>query len=134
MSNETLRTALTGLTVTGMGRVYDQHPETLEVADLPAMWPDGFGSEHDFQTYSGSMIRVVRTAELRLAVKPLGMSSNDERQDARITIADALETALKADNLTGFNFQTLSIESESVDVNGTAYAGLIASITVQEVN
>lgn len=133
MSNATLRTALTALTVTGVARVFQQRPDRLEVADLPAMWPDGFNSTLDFQTYSGALVTAERTAQLVVAVKPMGMSNDEERQDARITIADALETELDDNDLSGFNLMALAINSESVEVNGTAYIGLIANVTVEEV-
>ena len=133
MSNATLRTALAALTPTGVARVYDHPPNDVEVADLPAMWPDGFSADHDFQTYSGPLVRVERTADLVVAVKPLGMATNDERQDARITIADALADELDDDDLTGFQITGLSIKSDSVTINGVAYVGLIATVTVREV-
>lgn len=132
MSYATLMSAAAGLTPAGVARVYEQHPETLEVADLPAMWPEPANGTMSVATYSGGLVWATRTVDIVVAVKPLAMSNQGEREDARATIADALETAI-AGGFSAFEVSQFEIDSEEISVNGVAYVGLRATVTASEV-
>ena len=132
MSYVTLMAAAAALTPVGIARVYEQHPETLEVADLPALWPEPANGTMSVATYSGGLVWATRTVDVVVAIMPIVMGTQGEREDARATMFDALETAI-AGGFSAFEVTGFEIDSEEISVNGVAYVGLRATVTASEV-
>jgi hypothetical protein len=92
-------TALEALTVTGVTRKFTQgQPNSLNTADLPAQWVDLPRGESVPATCAGDMTRTL-TADLLVALEPVGQNTRPTNFDACVTMLDSLHTALDAADL-----------------------------------
>lgn len=90
---------LEALTVTGVTRKFMQgQPNTLNTADLPAQWVDLPRGESVPATCAGDMTRTL-TADLMIALEPVGQNQKPTNFDAVVTMLDSLHTALDAVDL-----------------------------------
>lgn len=132
MSVASLRTALGGLSVTGVNRSYTNKPLDGNVADLPIQWVGAITQSNEQITFT--VKEPVYSATLNIAVQPvvMGDTAGNEALADTDTLQANLLTALHAPGaVIGFDIREIDIEPSVLDVNGTEYDGLIVTITAQ---
>jgi len=123
---------LTGMTVTGIKRVYVTPPESLNSADLPALFPmlpEGEQAPLTFGTseYSGS-----RMLELWVPVKAAAQGTLAEAYVALTTLMDNLDDALRTLDATVPYRLTWNVRASLLTVAGTDYRGAVVTATAEE--
>lgn len=114
---------LEALTVTGVTRKFTQgQPNTLNTADLPAQWVDLPRGESVPATCVGDMTRTL-TADLMIALEPVGQNQKPTNFDAVVTMLDSLHTALDAASfgtmsIPGWNSKLVIVTVNTVDYWG----------------
>lgn len=119
--------AFQALTVSGVTRHYDYPPLSLNTSDLPAAWPGPFGSNKSRDDFTCVGLNWSRQIEYTIAVEAVGQSTQPTNYDALVTMADALETALKAMAVTTFIDPVINMGIRSVA--GVDYWALVADVT-----
>uniref|UniRef100_A0A6M3J9J6 Tail protein n=1 Tax=viral metagenome TaxID=1070528 RepID=A0A6M3J9J6_9ZZZZ len=130
MSTATYRsfvTAMIGLVPTGI-TVLSQPPATV-LATMPIMWPmlpSGNTAPVTFQATEQSGLQAV---DLYVAVESVAQNMPSANYDAVITAMDALETALRALNVTAPYALSWAMRGATISVAGTDYWGFICTVT-----
>lgn len=87
--------ALEAMAVTGVTTSYTQgQPSTLNTADLPALWVDRPRIAFQPSTTTGGDMDVTLTADVLIALEPVGQNRRPVNFDAVVAMQDALLTAL----------------------------------------
>lgn len=117
------------LTVAGVTRYYDNPPDSLNTADLPAAWPFLFtGTNGDFM-YSCSALNQAFTMTYDIVTEPVAQSNIGPNYQLIVDIADAALTALQA--MTVMNFITFDMAIMTITIAGINYWGLRCNVTGQ---
>lgn len=111
----TFVTNLTGMSVTGVTRVYTEPPRSLNTADLPAMWPQLPTAENSSVTLTHASGLRQATVDLIIAVEPYQQSTNNANFSATITLLDNIETALVT-NAASFGIDRWSVRQGILEV------------------
>lgn len=118
--------AIQSLTVAGVARHYEEPPESLSTADLPAsfpMMPRG-GRERAVTTCTAN--DKTRSIDFIVVIEAIGQGTQASRYDQIAALADATEAAIDAADL-GI-FPTYTINTGIVDVAGGSYLAITAAI------
>ena len=129
VTNAAFLTAVQGWTVSGVTRHYDEPPQSLQTADLPAAWPMLPSGEMlgDVSTCADGKNKT-RSIELVIAIEPVGQGTNPTNYGQIAALADAIETTLDADSTFIFPLE-YSIASGIRPVAGNNYWTISAQIT-----
>ena len=127
-----LASDLTGMNVTGIKRVFPAPPESLNTADLPAMWPMLPEGEQAPLTFGASEYGGSRSLELWVAIQPAAQSTMRRTYEAMTTLLDALDGALRALDMTVPYRLTWAIRGSLLTVAGTDYRGAVVTATAEE--
>lgn len=132
VTNAAFVSAMQGITVTGVSRHYDEPPQSLKTADLPAAFPmppsgDMLGNESTCSDGDNK----VRSMRYIIAIEAKGQGTNATNYAQIAALMDNLETALDAVHTSsGFVFPlTYSITSGAFGVAGSEYWSIIATVT-----
>lgn len=121
-------TALEALTVSGVTRKFTQgQPNSLNTADLPAQWVDLPRGESVPATCAGDMTRTL-TADLLIALEPVGQNQKPTNFDATVTMLDSLHTALDAADLGADTIPSWNSRLAIVTVNTIDYWAVITEV------
>jgi len=115
------------LTVTGITRHYDNPPNSLNTADLPAAWPSIFSGGYGDYEWSCNELNETFTMSFVVACEAVNQNNIPENYEQMVDIADNLRTALNTIDVTTF-IRPLQIQAATVTVAGTAYYGLVCTI------
>ena len=122
-------TNLGNLTVTSVKRAFDEPPQSLNTADLPALWvelPTGEEGPHTMQAHGGYP---TYRANLVVAVEAAGQSRQPERWSDCATMMDNVATALRGAVKTVVRGQlNWSIALETIPVAETDYWSIVATV------
>lgn len=122
-SNVAFVNGLEAMTVTGVTRNHTQgQPSSLNTADLPALWVDMPRADAVPSTSAGGSLDRTLTADLVVAIEPVGQNRRPTNFDAVTSMMDALHTALVTFN------QTRTIDGQ------LTYAMKLAYLTVNSVD
>jgi len=115
--------------VTGVPRYYDNPPDSLNTADLPAAFPFLFtGTNGDFM-YSCTALNEAYTMTYDIITEPVAQSNIGPNYQLVVDIADAAMTAIRA--MTVMNFITFDMSIITITIGGIAYWGLRTAVTGQ---
>lgn len=121
--------ALEALVVTGVTRRYTSgQPSTLNTADLPAQWVDLPRGTSEPATCAHDMTRTL-TADLIVALEPVGQVTRVNNFAATVTMLDSLHTALDAADLGTDSIPSWSSRMAIVTVNTTDYWAVVTEVT-----
>ena len=115
--------ALEAVSITGVTRQFTQgQPNSLNTADLPAQWVDLPRGESVPATCIGDMTRTL-TADLIVAIEPVGQNQKPTNFDAVVTMLDSIHTALDAATLgtmahPGWNSKLVILTVNTIDYWG----------------
>jgi hypothetical protein len=123
-------TALEAMTVAGVTRKFAQgQPATLHTADLPAQWVDLPRGNSEVATCAGDMTRTM-TADLVVALEPVGQNTRPVNFDACVTMLDSVHTALDAAALGGMSHPAWNTRLAYVTVNTVDYWSIVTEVTI----
>ena len=131
LSNAAFLTAVQGMTVTSVTRHYDEPPESLSTADLPAafpLWPSA-----DFLDMPTSCIDTgkTRTIGFVICIEPQGQATNAINYAQFAALMDNLETAINTAFSTTVNFYTFTLSTlPNYRVADLEYWSIVAQITI----
>lgn len=120
-------TALAALTVTGVTRKYSSPPASLNTADLPAMWPGLPRGDEPRMTFEGGGGWPALFCDLVIALEPYGGNTQLANFTATVAMFDNLSSALRSASI-GRSGLRWSITADAVDVSGTPYWAVMATI------
>lgn len=83
------------LSVNGVTRKYTDPPGSLSTADLPASFPEGFQIVQEPLTFKSHGGRAGLLLDFVIAVEPYGQGTIPQNFSLMITLADALDNALR---------------------------------------
>lgn len=122
-------TNLGDLSITGVKRAYDEPPQSLSSADLPALWvelPTGEEGPYTLGAHGGYP---TFRAELVVAVEAAGQSRQPERWSDCLTMMDNVATALRGAVKTVVRGQlSWTIALETIPVAEVSYWAIVASV------
>lgn len=122
--------ALEAMTVTGVTREFTSgQPATLNTADLPAQWVDLPRGTSEVATCAGDMTRTL-TADIIVAVEPVGQNTRTVNFDAVVALLDAVHTALDAASLGGMSHPAWTSRLAYVTVNTVDYWAIVTEVTL----
>jgi hypothetical protein len=131
MSIKTFVTTVAGLDVAGVKRRYTYPPLQISTADLPASFVRPPNSTYDPLSICDDTADNM-TCRLVVAIEPTGQSTQPANYDALLTMADALNAAIKA-NYTDIGalvtWTILAQDTEPIFIGASAYWGVTATIT-----
>lgn len=127
MTVATFKAGLEALSVSGVAREMDQIDIDPPFADLPAKYVTLPESVHEFTTY-GKVFVPTREAQIVILVRPVVMGRTDESHTDMETLADNLRTAI-ASGITNVALEAYTIALEQIEVNGTSYHAVVATVT-----
>ncbi|MFA6271161.1 MAG: hypothetical protein WC657_08210, partial [Candidatus Paceibacterota bacterium] len=116
------------LTVTGVTRKLDNPPASLGTADLPAMWPGLPRGEEPPMTFQANGGWPVLVCDLVVALEPVGQNTQSANYAATVAMLDNLSTALRGANIGRGGLRWSITANAQVDVSGTPYWAVIATI------
>ncbi len=131
MSITSFVTALSGLTVSGVARAYTYPPLQISTADLPASFVRPPSVDHAPLSTCDDISDEI-TCQLVVAIEPTGQSIQPTNYASMLTIADALNAALKTGYTSLGALVTWTIaaqDREPVIIGGTPYWGVTATVT-----
>lgn len=86
---------VSALSVIGVVRKYSDPPGSLSTADLPASFPEGFQIVEDALTFKAHGGLGTLILDFVIAVEPYGQGTIPQNFTLMITLADALDRALR---------------------------------------
>jgi hypothetical protein len=131
MSITSFVTTLAGLSVSGVTRAYTYPPLQIGTADLPASFVRPPQSDYSPLSTCDDIADEI-TCQLVVAIEAAGQNVQPTNYAAMLTIADALNAALKAGYTSLGALVTWTIaaqDREPVIVGGTPYWGVTATVT-----
>ena len=123
---------LCGMTVTGVQKVYSAPPESLNSANLPALFPMLPEGNQAALTFGAALYSGTQTLELWVPVKAAAQGTIPETYTALTTLMDNLGTALRALNDAVPYRLTWSMRASLLTVAGTDYRGVLVTATAEE--
>jgi hypothetical protein len=126
-TNSTWYTAFAALSVSGVKRHYDEPPQAISTADLPALYIQAPGGSMPGWTVSCRASNKTRSITVVILVEPVGQGTNKQTFAASPALADALETALDALTVTNFIEYDLTIGA-GVEIAGIVYWAIVATV------
>ena len=132
ISNATFIAAIQGMTVTGVTRHFDDPPESLSTADLPAAFPLWPGSNMLDMVTSCIDTGKTRTMGFVICVEASGQGTNATKYAQYAALMDNLETALEtAFPATTVNYYTFEYNTvPGYPVADQTYWAIVATIQV----
>ena len=118
---------LAGLTITGVERMYDYPPASLNTADLPAAWVQLPRGDEQVMTFQAGGGWPAMTADLIVATEPAAQSMQSSNHDAMVAMMDAVSTALRAAKFAK-GTHSWSIKSARITVAGIDYWGVVVTV------
>lgn len=120
--------ALAALVVTGVTKRFTEPPAQLNSAQLPAQYvalPDG---NANVATLTGSIDTLAVTAELRIAIEPLGQNTQNANWTKTVALLDATQAALVgAVDTLSLDEWRIGVKVESI--GDAAYWVIVATVT-----
>ena len=127
-TNAAFVTAVQAWSVTGVTRHFDEPPQSLKTADLPAAWPMlPSGEMGGYVTTCDDGKSKTRNINFIIAIEPAGQGTNATNYAQIAGLMDALETVLDADSTFVYPLE-YTITSGPVLVAGNTYWAITASI------
>jgi hypothetical protein len=123
---------LTGMSVTGIKRVYTAPPESLSTANLPALFPMLPEGEQAPLTFGASEYGGSRSLELWVPIKPSAQGTLADAYAAMTAMMDALDTALRALDVTVPYRLTWAIRGSLLTIADIDYRGAVVTATAEE--
>lgn len=116
------------LTITGVTRHYDEPPNALNTADLPAAWPSVFSVGYGGRDWSCDVLNEVASMSFLIACEAVGQSRMPENYELLVDMATNARTALNGLNDDLMIFVQPSIQVATITVAGNSYFGLACTI------
>jgi len=123
---------LCGMTVTGVQRVYSAPPESLNSANLPALFPMLPEGDLAPLTFGAAEYSGRRTLELWIPVKAAAQGTLAEAYVGLTALMDNLDAALRTLNDAVPYRLTWSVRASLLTVAGTDYRGAVVTATAEE--
>ena len=123
---------LTGMTVTGVKRVFSSPPEALNSVQLPALFPMLPAGDQAPLTFGHGEYGGSRTLELWVPVKPSASSTLASCYPAMMAMMDSLDAALRALDATVAYRLTWRLQAALLEVAGHEYRGIVVTTTAEE--
>jgi hypothetical protein len=128
---KTFYDALADITVTGVVKKYDNPPASINTADMPSMWVEFPENDDGFLTFGTHGGWPTLRGVLVIATKAVSLATQAENYAANLTIADAVNDALRA--LPGGTLGQGTIEwtmrTGIVVIGQAEYWGVITEVT-----
>jgi hypothetical protein len=122
-------TNLGNLSITSVKRAFDEPPQSLNTADLPALWVELPTGEEDPFTMQAHGGYPTFRGNLVVAVEAAGQSRQPERWSDCLTMMDNVATALRAAVKTVVRGQlSWSIALETITVAENDYWSIVATV------
>lgn len=125
-------TNLGDITVSGVTRLFDYPPTSLNSADLPSQWVQSPSVDEGPMTFGYHGGWPTLRAQLVIAVASFFEGIQSQNYSATLTMADATLTALRAVDVTALSLGkariTWTVSVGKVTVNETDYWAVIADI------
>jgi hypothetical protein len=132
-----LVTSISGLTITGVNTTFDYTPESIGNADLPASFVRLPSGDVGFSPADCLASQKVRTIELVVLIKPVGLETAEQNFSDTVTMLDSVDTAvgtwayLPAQNGIAITY-SLSTSGDAPEIVGdSSYWAVIATIQGQ---
>lgn len=130
-------TAVQAIAVSGVTRAYDEPPNSLNTADLPAsfpMLPSGGIGEKLVSCWSQNEFRTIRFA---IAIEPTGQSTQATKYGQLAALMDSAGDAFKAlersQGGTLAVFVEYDIEAAIITIAGNDYWGIVSEIRARDI-
>lgn len=124
----TFTSGLAALTVTGVTRKFTAPPTSIGTADLPAMWPGLPRGEEPGMAFQDNGGWPAMFCDLVIALEPVGQNTQSANYAATVAMLDNLSTALRGANIGRASLRWSITANVQVDVSGTPYWAVIATI------
>lgn len=131
MSITAFVTTLAGLTISGVTRQYTYPPLQMTTSDLPASFVRPPQSDYD-PLSTCDEVNETAACQLVIAIEPTGQNVQPINYAALLTMADAVNDALKTSQKSLGALVTWQIRAQDVEpviVGGTPYWGVTATVT-----
>ncbi len=122
--------SLAGLSISGVTTSLDEPPLSLNTADLPASWTMPLRSTN--QIISTCDDGMIRYCDLVIGVETIAQETQAANYAALLTMAGAVETALKTARITTWPLRFSVSIVDTIFVAGIRYWGIIGNIEGQD--
>ena len=118
------------LTITGVNRLYNEPPTSLNTSDLPAQWVQFPSGEENALTFGVHGGWPSFTAQLIIAYEPIAQNTHPANWSGVVSLMDSTVTALRnAVGTVAKGKLTWIINPGTVEVANTIYWAVIADVT-----